>query len=134
MKRIAYLLILSLTALGCKKEGVDSSLEGNYTGSFRTIVNGKMVKSDFDVTLNRKKFAVVNGEKKASGTFNLISNHEVNFTDKNYWTADFDMNLVLNGDYLYEIKGDSLILTKSFPAMPYSLFMYNYYQYRLKRN
>src|SRR5699024_9165897 len=35
----------------------------------------------------------------------------INFTDVNIWTADFDWNLILNGEYEFQQKGDQLILS-----------------------
>ncbi|KQC01951.1 hypothetical protein [Pedobacter sp. Hv1] len=132
MKNLIYLSLLASLFFACKKDDT-KDLIGNYSGSFRTLVNGKLVMSDFDVSLQSKQFKVTKGDKKGSGSYQRSKTSELSFTDQNMWTADFNWNVLLNGTYTTEVKGDSLILTKYPPSGPLALPEYNYYQYRLKR-
>ncbi len=92
-----------------------------------------MVMNDVDLTLANTNFTVRKGPKLGNGAFVVNDSKTVVFKDKNAWTADFDWNLILNGDYSYQVKGDSLILIKNLNADPAANTIYNYYQYRLKR-
>lgn len=132
MKNLIYLSVLASLLFACKKDDT-KDFNGNYSGTFRTLVNGKLVMSDFDVSLQSKQFKVTKGDKKGSGSYQSSKVNELSFTDQNMWTADFNWNVLLNGSYTTEIKGDSLILTKNPPSGPLALPEYNYYQYRLKR-
>lgn len=131
MRRLCYLFILALAFSACKKDKGTNAFKGSYEGTFRTIVNQKMVMSESKVLFSDDQYYSMKG--RGSGKFSLQGNSIVRFEDKNIWTADFDWGLILNGDYQYKTKGDSLILTKILPALPYANTVYNYYQYRLKR-
>jgi len=120
-------------------------LDGNYTGHYyftgpgetRTIKSQNTVSvrlSDKEYTSSGETSRIPAG---GSGEFNLVDKEEIQFSDKHVWTADFDWNLILNGRFIYELKNDSLILTRKFeicktcsikPGMLPGL-----YQYRLKR-
>jgi hypothetical protein len=132
MKQLIYLNLFILIFCACQKENNAKDFNGTYTGSFRTIVDQKMISADFELELAPQKFEVKKGLKLGNGTFKVIDTKTINFEDKNIWTADFDWNLILNGSYTYEAKGDSLILTKNLENSQNTI--YNYYQYRLRRN
>jgi len=132
MKKLIYLTAMIALLFACKKDDT-KTFNGNYTGTFRTLVQGSMMMSDFDVSLQSKQFKVTKGYKKGSGTYQLSKSNELTFTDQNVWTADFNWNILLNGTYTTEVKGDSLILTKYPPRGPLALPENTYYQYRLKK-
>ncbi len=133
MKKLIYIFAIATFFFACKKDDT-KTFDGNYTGTFRTLVQGKLVMSDFDVSLQAKQFNVTKGDHKGNGTFQRNQTNELTFTDQLVRTADFNWNVLLNGTYTAEVKGDSLILTKYPPRGPLALPEYNYYQYRLKRN
>jgi len=87
-----------------------------------------MLTQAFDVSLTEDRFKVTKGFKMGSGSYQIGSNNQAVFQDENPWTADFNWNLLLSGNYTYQIKGDSLILTKIFEPSG-SLAS----QYRLKK-
>ncbi|WP_199136531.1 hypothetical protein [Pedobacter sp. ASV12] len=128
MRRILYLSVLALSFSACKKDPGQSAFNGTYVGTFRTIVDGKMTSSEARIVFKGNRYQSLKG--RGSGKFVLVDKM-VRFTDENIWTADFDWGLILNNDYQYETKGDSLILDKMIPYHPSQV--YNYYQYRLKR-
>ncbi|WP_316768458.1 hypothetical protein [Pedobacter frigiditerrae] len=134
MKKLIYLLALIITFSACKKESTSNHFKGNYTGTFRTSLGTNKVITDTEITFSDNLFKVNKGAKLASGTFKINNSKTVTFEDKNIWTADFDWNLILNGSFEYEIKGDSLILSRNLNTNPASSYLYPYYEYRLKRN
>lgn len=134
MKKLVYIFMLMLLFIACKKENNARDFKGTYTGTFRTIVNQNILSTDFEMTLIDKTFKVNKGAKLASGEFKVDDTKTVTFADKNVWTADFDWNLILNGTYIYEAKGDSLILTKIIKSDPAWNSVPVSYQYRLKRS
>lgn len=135
MKKIYYLVLLSTILFACKKDENNPQLSGDYTGTFRTLVQGKLVMTDFDVSLTGDQFKVTKGSKMGSGSYETGSNNQVVFKDKNLWTADFNWNVILTGNYTFKVTGDSLILSKNLkPGGPLELIEYNYYEYRLKRS
>jgi len=148
MMRTTGLLLLSsilLFAASCSDKINLSLLDGNYTGHYYYSGPGetRSIKSQNTVSVNLsgKEFTSTGGTSRipagGAGEFSLIDKEEVQFNDKHVWTADFDWNLILNGRFIYELKNDSLILTRKFeicktcaikPGM-----LPGSYQYRLKR-
>lgn len=123
MKNLQYGLIalLLLLAVSCDdKPEATVELDGEYSGYFYHIPPGqtKVVKAptELNVKLDGTQFSVNKTQTRypagGSGTFNVLNRKEVEFKDENFWTADFDWNLILDGGYSYEIKNDSLILTR----------------------
>ncbi|SKB49047.1 hypothetical protein [Daejeonella lutea] len=147
MKNLQYGLITSLlliTASCDDKAETGISLDGNYSGYFYHIPPGqtKVVKApaEVNIKLDGSQFAVNGTQNRypagGSGTFSVINRKEVDFKDENFWTADFDWNLILNGRYSYEIKSDSLILTRTRTSCPSCDYVdpdgkTSLYQYRL---
>ncbi|RZK58438.1 MAG: hypothetical protein EOO91_08290 [Pedobacter sp.] len=134
MKKLVYFLMLMLLFTSCKKENNARDFKGTYSGTFKTNIGGKIAVSDAELLLVGDDFKVTKGTKLASGTFKVDDTKSVTFADKNVWTADFDWNLILNGLYIYEAKGDSLILTKIIYSNPAWNTVPVSYQYRLKRS
>ncbi|MFA6947037.1 MAG: hypothetical protein WC220_14160 [Pedobacter sp.] len=147
MKQTGLLLLFTilLSSVSCSDKLNLNLLDGNYTGHYYHAGPGetKIIKSQntISVSLSGKEYTS-SGEASripagGAGELNLIDKEEANFTDKHAWTADFNWNLILNGRFIYELKNDSLILTRKFeicktcaikPGM-----MPGLYQYRLMR-
>lgn len=130
-----------LLALGsCSDEQV-KPLEGKYSGDFYSMYPGypSLRKSEIKVSLQ------LDGENYSSsgspgrfpaggsGTYSIKGKGQIEFQDKNAWTADFDWNLILNGKFDYKIKGDSLILTRYFKPCSECSAVQPPYIYRLRR-
>lgn len=151
MKNLHYVLLsfLALITASCDENSSPSvSLDGNYSGYFYYIPPGEtnVVKAPtpLSIKLDGTQFSVSKIFSKfpagGSGTFSVLNNKEVDFKDENFWTADFDWNLILNGRYSYSIDKDSLILTRTRPACSscdyanFPLDKPSLYQYRLGKS
>ncbi len=131
-----------ITLLGACSEKLNLVvIDGNYKGLFYYIPpNGTQVtKSEEEVTvnLNAKEYTSSGSTNRVpaggTGKYTVLNNNEVQFNDERVWTADFDWSLILNGNYRYEIKKDSLILTRNFEICSFCNTTKGLYQYRLKR-
>ena len=132
MKKLIYLSLLAFTLTACEKEENLPLLDGTYSGTFRTLVDKKEQVSDFEVVLDARRF-VTNKGGAGRGPFEVGTRNNVKFVDELFYTANFDWNTILTGEYIYQIKGDSLILDKII-ALPMSGTTAGiYYQYRLKK-
>jgi hypothetical protein len=49
------------------------------------------------------------------GTYYSDNDANLRFTNQSLFTADFDWSLILNGDYITTMTGDSLVFSKSYP-------------------
>jgi len=142
---LLILIMLFVFTAGCKKRSKDAMISnGNYSGIFKVIVPGLPTPTTYPIfiSFDNGKFNIIpdltrkpNG---GSGTYS-ISGNIASFVDKNFWTADFDWNLILSGEYTVEVNGDNLTLTKRFePGLDskasQSLYASYNYQYILKKD
>ena len=135
MKNFYFLTIFLLFA-SCKKERETISFEGTYTGVFKAYSGSREINVPTEILFTKENFEVKTGYKAGSGNYSILNKNEAEFQDINTWTADFDWALILTGNYQYEIKGDSLILTKYKYGGSCDLcqdVVRNSYQYRLKK-
>lgn len=143
MKWSKFIILFSMAAIlmSCSKEE-PKLLTGHYSGSYyyQSYPMPKPEKSDSAVILKLDKGNTFDSNgftdrmpAGGSGDYKIIRNNTVEFTDKNFWTADFDWNLILNGRFTYELKEDSLILTRFMEPCPKCIVLPSFYQYRLKR-
>ncbi|MEJ5994190.1 hypothetical protein WG904_07115 [Pedobacter sp. Du54] len=132
MKKLLYVSTLAFALTACEKEEIPLVLDGTYSGTFRTLENKKEKISDFEVILDNRRF-ITNKGGAGLGPFEVGRSGMVKFYDELFYTANFDWNTILTGDYSYEVKGDSLILIKTFLETAYKPNPSNYYQYRLKK-
>lgn len=115
-KLITYLLFLSLPVIlaGCTKDG-NQIITGKYTGSF--TVNYLSVSHAGNTTVE----LMDNGQYHCTGNPNYypaggsgsftITGNKISFKDMGIWTANFDGNLILNGEYDYTFDGTTLIIS-----------------------
>ena len=132
MKKLIYLSLFAFALSACEKEEKAILLDGTYTGTFRTLVNKKEQKTDFEVTLDDRRF-ITNKGGAGLGPFEVGTRGNVKFVDELFYTANFDWNTILTGDYNYQVKGDSLILNKMVALPTSGTDPAIYYQYRLKK-
>ena len=101
--------------MSCKKDNNDN-VPGTYIGTFTvTYIDSSTFTGSTTVNI------LNNGQYNCSGNANYIpaggsgtfskSDNKIIFEDINLWTANFDWNLVLNGEYDYLFDGNNLKLT-----------------------
>ncbi|ARS40778.1 hypothetical protein CA265_14370 [Sphingobacteriaceae bacterium GW460-11-11-14-LB5] len=144
--QICIFLFALVLSLGCKKSTtVDVLLDGNYTGVL-VITNSTRsvpVTRPISISLQGGKFNITPGADAnlkpsgGKGTY-TFKNGIGYFTDEGIWTADFDWNMILNGEYDIRSSGVDLTLRKRFSAKTDSSLTTSYatidYEYILKRS
>ena len=144
--QICIFLFALILSLGCKKSTtVDVLLDGNYTGVL-VITNSARsvpVTRPISISLQDGKFNITpssDANLKPSGgkgTYKF-KNGIGSFTDEGFWTADFDWNMILNGEYDIRSSGIDLTLRKRFTAKtdlsPATSYATIDYEYILKRS
>lgn len=136
-KLLAATLILALS--GCSDKLSLDALSGTYTGKFHYLTpeNSAKVTADAKITFSDHTYSSLRNTNYipagGSGVFEIQPEEILNFKDENIWTANFDWGLILNGKYKYDLKGDSLILTRYTEPCPNCSMQAGLYQYRLKR-
>jgi hypothetical protein len=95
---------------GCTKENL-SIYDGTYKGTFTVTYSSGTYSGQTLLEIINSKFYCSGNTGRipagGSGTFSL-DNNKVTFQDENFWTADFDWNLILNGTYNYTFDGKKL--------------------------
>jgi len=137
MKQVKYLAAMllvfaSLSLYGCV-DNFDPISDGDnvvYMGTFMrggplidplpSNVTIRFRDGVFEGTSDTQNYpAICNGTYSIKGT-------KINFRNKCVFPANFDWGLILAGDFEYELKGDSLMIRRSYEGG-------NYDQYMLKK-
>ncbi len=140
---LCILLLMTSILLSCGKERELKLLSGGYSGYYYynkgdTQYATKSVSPvNLDLQASGQYYSTGNPDRiPAGGEGNFTINRKntsIEFEEKNTWTSDFDPQLILNGRFDYEVKGDSLILTRYRASCPQCSMLPSFYQYRLKR-
>ncbi|WP_159023591.1 hypothetical protein [Formosa sp. L2A11] len=105
---------------------------GNYTGEFTVTYNDSITYSNpVTVQFNTDNTYISSGNENnfpagGSGSFNSNVT-TLEFFDENFWTANFDWDLILNESYDYTKTGDSLVFSASKNNI-------GYYSYKLVKS
>ncbi len=95
---------------GCDKDDINL-IEGIYKGTFTVTYNSGTQTGQTTLELMNGKFSCSGNSNRipagGSGTY-TFDNGKITFSDENFWTADFDWNLILNGQYDYTFDGKKL--------------------------
>lgn len=116
MKKIYIVIILFLIVSfipGCKKDKLPIQ-DGIYTGTFTVIYSNGTQTNPVTVELKNRTYTSSSNANRipagGSGTFQINKNRMI-FSDEKMWTADFDWNLILNGEYEAVFDGKKLTLS-----------------------
>jgi hypothetical protein len=136
MKMSLFLALVSFTILSCKEESVQPIVDGEYAGKFYygSMFAGTQ-EAAANVRIEKGRYTSAGNSNHipagGSGKVGRVDDNTLLFSDENAWTANFDWNLILDGKYSFEVKGDSLFLDKEFDGN--GGFNPPVLRYRLKR-
>jgi hypothetical protein len=124
--KILFFAIFLLPILGCKKEKNQSLVDGTYTGTFKVIYTSGTQTGNTKITLGEGIYSCLGNSNflpaGGSGTY-IQEENKITFEDLNFWTVNFDWNLILSGSYDYSFNGERLKI--------YVQRGQNYYEYNL---
>lgn len=110
---ISGVLFIVLVFLACNKEEV-AIQEGTFKGTFSVKYSHGKQTASTTLELKDGRYSCAGNSNRipagGSGTY-TIENNIIRFSEENFWTADFDWNLILGGDYLYSYDGKVLTLS-----------------------
>ena len=108
--RYVWIILAMGLFLGCRTQdgSLFRSVDGNYRGTFTRASQT----SEVDLVLDNGRFSgsADSVARIGSGSYDINSG-EIEFVDENFWTADFDWSLILNGTWEFEKNGRELVLT-----------------------
>lgn len=118
MHRLLILLAL-ISIVACDKpRDAKPFPNGTYTGTFMRYnqpgsqeaeVTLKFLYPEFEGRSNLDRYPAMGKGKYA------MKDNALQFANETVWTADFDWTLILDGMYIDQAAGDSLVFTKSYP-------------------
>lgn len=111
-------LLFSLLFFGCddKLSSEETVYSGTFTVTYTNEDGTQRTRSGpvkLELRQDGKYFCSGNSDcipAGGSGTYSLKGG-EIIFNDENFWTADFDWNLILNGEYTFTMEGKRLHLS-----------------------
>ncbi|MDP4710834.1 MAG: hypothetical protein NWS63_06540 [Saprospiraceae bacterium] len=107
---IASVFSVAVLIAGCNKDELDI-MDGTYKGTFTVTYDSGTQTGPTTLDLQDGKFSCQGNPNRipagGSGTF-FSDKSKITFQDENVWTADFDWNLILSGQYSYTFDGRKL--------------------------
>ena len=130
MRYLFLTLILAMICISCEKE-YDKSWDGIYQGTFQRQVGSTGGFSTVSLTISPNDFTGYSSQVKypaiCRGSFSVTAG-KIKFFDACAWTADFDGTLILDGEYILDTTGDSLVFHRD-----YNGIVFTRDTYRLKK-
>lgn len=135
MKKFISFFSLILILNSCTQDDdITQNLNGTYSGIFTVKYSDDTTHSN-SVTVNfsgmNKYISSGNGNTNdffpagGSGTYK-IEDSKIIFSDTNAWLANFDWNLILNGEYNFSMNQNQLIISANKNNV-------GFYKYELKK-
>ena len=107
-----FTLVILLSS--CQKDDSSIIMDGTYKGTFTVTYSSGTQSGQTSLELKDGKFSCSGNSNRipagGSGTFSS-DNKKIAFNDENVWTADFDWNLILSGQYDYTFDEKKLMLS-----------------------
>jgi len=122
IKQILPIALSLCLFMSCKKNNEKVVFNGTYKGKFIEGPTNELLSVDAEIKFDGTDYIATNG----TGIF-AVENSQIKFSMAYLATRYYIGNKVLNGDYKFVIKGDSLILDRITSEINYKN------QYRLKR-
>lgn len=101
---------IAILLMGCNKGNINIK-DGTYKGTFTATYKSGTKTGQTTLEVKNGRFKCFGNPNRipAGGSGSCYSdNNKITFNDENYWTADFDWNLILNGQYEYSFNGKIL--------------------------
>ena len=117
-KTMKYLIIIAsfFCLISCTEQEVrPETLTGEYTGTFRVISENETTQANVSFEVKHSSFSGKSAQANhpAIGLGSLVvRGDELHFTNAQYWTADFDWNLILDGQYQFQYADKQLVFWK----------------------
>lgn len=117
--KIVLVLLFASILNSCNDDELNQNLNGNYSGIFTVkYSDGTTFSNNVTVTFNEKNNYSSSGNGNiydfypagGSGTYEK-GKSTIIFYDINGWYANFDWNLILNGEYEYSINENELTIS-----------------------
>jgi hypothetical protein len=110
---VLVLLFVFTNSMPSFSQGVKSIQPGEYKGKFKVVMHDKTERGITKVLFTPDRYSCEGNDQRlpagGSGTYTIKGN-KILFFDENMWTADFDWNLILNGEYDFDYDGKKLKL------------------------
>ena len=114
---------------GCEKFPCHEMEEGTYTGTFKVTYANETKTGTTTINLKNDVYTCSAASDRipagGSGSYKMHKG-KITFSDEGVWTGDFDWNLVLDGEYDYDLDGKTLKISADKNGV-------GHYEYELKK-
>jgi hypothetical protein len=108
---ILCMAVLFSSCFEKEKQVQEQLVEGTYKGTFKVTYPTGTETGETTLEIIDGKFVCSGNTNRipagGSGNYSL-GNGKITFNDQNFWTADFNWNLILSGAYDYSFDGKTL--------------------------
>lgn len=124
---------LCMCLSACSDETVQTTASlpaGTYTGTFTVQYNdNSSYSAPVSLVISGKRYSCSSGENRipagGTGTFE-VKGTQIVFSEESIWTADFDWNLILSGEYSLTVAGSQVEISNTTNSL-------GTYRYRLEK-
>lgn len=120
MKKAVFICSVLLILMGCKYENfpVIEIPDGTYAGTFqRELVWSKSDTAHVTITFSSNTWHGTSDKVKypalCNGTYS-IDGSKINFNSGCAWSAEFDWSLILSGEYILTITGNTIEFSRDY--------------------
>ncbi|MCA8829858.1 hypothetical protein [Hymenobacter pini] len=129
-------LALAIALSACKKEAtpapdttqnttLSAIADGTYTGTFERQGSGSNGVAAVSLTFSNGTWTGQGQTPRypglCHGTYTVVDDSHIKFTNQCPWTADFDWTLILGQEYTFKVTGNQLVLTQELTTASRSL-------------
>ena len=112
MRYLFSVIFLSMIFISCRKNP-DKRWDGIYQGTFQRQIGATGAISNVSLTISSDGYVGYSSQAKypaiCRGT-QLITGDKIIFHDACVWTADFNGSLILDGEYEFQHRNDSIFI------------------------
>ena len=126
MRYLFSVIFLSMIFISCRKNP-DKRWDGIYQGTFQRQIGATGAISNVSLTISSDGYVGYSSQAKYPAIcrgMQSMTKDKIIFHDACVWTADFDWNLILDGEYDLDVIGDSLVFHRDYNGIVFTRDIY----------
>ncbi len=122
-----FFLLSLIFLISCSSDNSENIIDSEYSGIFtRVSEDAFYVPASVTLTLNNGTFEGVSSTNNypaiCTGTYE-VRDSKILFSNSCAFTADFDWNFILDGEFDFELDGDNITIVREYDANNYDQYI-----------